>query len=90
MHTATEIGIDSFQANRAPDAVYKTMNLAGVFIRENDRFMNPANKGRYYHDGRFTTLLDVVNRYNTRFILGLTQAEKLDLVEYLKSLPAEE
>jgi len=90
LHTPAEIGIDSFQADRAPDGVYKTMNLAGVFVRENGLFMNPANKGRFYHDGRFATLLDVVNHYNTRFSLGLTAQEKADLVEYLKSLPAEE
>ena len=90
LHTPSEIGIDSFEADRAPDGVYKTMNLAGVFIRENGVFMNPANKGRYYHDGRFATLLDVVNHYNTHFSLGLTAQEKNDLVEYLKSLPQRE
>lgn len=90
LHTPAEIGIDSFQADRAPDNVYKTMNLAGIFVRENGLFMNPANKGRYYHDGRFPTLLDVVNHYNTRFSLGLTAQEKSDLVEYLKSLPERE
>lgn len=90
LHTPAEMGIDSFQADRSPDGVYKTMNLAGLFVRENGLFMNPANKGRYYHDGRFATLLDVVNHYNTRFSLGLTDQEKTDLVEYLKSLPAEE
>jgi hypothetical protein len=90
LHTPAEIGIDSFQADRAPDGVYKTMNLAGIFIRENGIFMSPANKGRYYHDGRFPTLLDVVNHYNTRFSLGLTAQEKNDLVEYLKSLPERE
>jgi len=88
LHTPAEIGIDSFEADRAPDGVYKTMNLAGIFVRENGLFMRPANKGRYYHDGRFATLLDVVNHYNTRFSLGLTPQEKLDVVEYLKSLPA--
>jgi hypothetical protein len=87
LHTPAEIGIDSFQADRSPDGVYKTMNLAGVFVRENAVFMNPANRGRYYHDGRFATLLDVVNHYNTHFSLGLTTQEKLDLVEYLKSIP---
>ncbi len=86
LHTPEEMGIDSFQADRAPDGVYKTMNLAGLFVRENGLFMNPANKGRYYHDGRFATLLDVVNHYNTLLSLGLTDQEKLDLVEYLKSL----
>lgn len=90
LHTPAEIGIDSFQADRAPDNVYKTMNLAGIFVRENGLFMNPANRGRYYHDGRFKTLLDVVNHYNVRFSLGLTAQEKSDLVEYLKSLPSAE
>jgi hypothetical protein len=90
LHKPAEIGIDSFEADRAPDGDYKTMNLAGIFVRENGLFMRPENKGRYYHDGRFATLLDVVNHYNTRFSLGLTQPEKLDLVEYLKSLPARE
>jgi len=90
LHTPAEIGIDSFEADRAPDGVYKTMNLAGIFVRENGLFMNPANKGRYYHDGRFATLLDVINHYNTHFNLGLTAQEKSDLVEYLKSLPERE
>ena len=86
LHTPAEMGIDSFQADRSPDGHYKTMNLAAVFIRENAVFMNPANRGRYFHDGRFATLLDVVNHYNTRFSLSLTEQEKSDLVEYLKSL----
>ena len=42
--------------------------------------------GGFYHDGRFQTLLDVVNSYDARFNLGLTDQEKNDLVEYLKSL----
>ena len=90
LHRPEEIGIDSFQANRAPDHTYKTMNLAGIFVRENGLFMKDANKGRYFHDGRFKTLLDVVNHYNIFFSLGLTDQEKRDLVEYLKSLPEAE
>lgn len=90
LHKAAEIGIDSFQADRAPDHAYKTQNLAGLFIRERGLFMNSANKGRFYHDGRFATLLDVVNHYNIHFNLQLTDNEKLDLVEYLKSLPEPE
>jgi len=86
LHPAADIGIDSFQADRAPDNTYKTMNLAGIFVRELGIFMDPANKGRFYHDGRFATLLDVVNHYNDHFNLGLTPQEKSDIVEYLKSL----
>lgn len=86
LHTPEEMRIDDFQANRAPGNSYKTMNLAGLFIRELGIFMKPENKGRFYHDGRFKTLLDVVRSYNERFNLGLTSDEKRDLVEYLKSL----
>ncbi|HVY80102.1 MAG TPA: hypothetical protein VG994_03900 [Steroidobacteraceae bacterium] len=87
LHKPEDIGIDSFQADRAPDGLYKTMNLAGLFVRENGLFMHSANKGRFYHDGRFATLLDVVDHYDRFFHLGLTAQEKHDLVEYLKSLP---
>lgn len=98
LHPPEDIKIDSFQANRAPSGAfapdgtmvpggnYKTMSLAGVFVRENARFMAPENAGRFYHDGRFKTLTDVVNSYNVRFSLGLTPDEVSQLVEYLKAL----
>jgi len=76
LHTPAEIGIDSFQADRSPDLRYRTAPLKGLWTH---------TKGGFYHDGRFATLLDVVNHYNTHFSLGLTEAEKTDLVEYLKS-----
>ena len=85
-HTAEEMKIDSFEADRAPGHAYQTMNLAGLFVRERGLFMFPQNKGRFYHDGRFTTLMDVVNSYDSRFNLGLSDQEKFDLIEYLKSL----
>jgi cytochrome c peroxidase len=77
MHLPSEIGIDSFQADRAPDHRYRTSPLKGLWTHQ---------KGGFYHDGRFATLLDVVNHYNTNFSLGLTPDQKDDLVEYLKSL----
>lgn len=85
-HTAEEMKIDSFQSDRSPGHGYRTMNLAGVFVRELGLYMKPENRGRFYHDGRFRTLLDTVESYNVRFGLGLTAQEKSDLVEYLKSL----
>jgi hypothetical protein len=77
MHSAQEIGIDDFQALRAPDKKYRTTPLHGLFAH---------SKGGFYHDGRFSTLLDVVNHYNSFMNLSLTDAEKSDLVEYLRSL----
>jgi hypothetical protein len=43
-------------------------------------------EGAFSHDGRFATLQDVVDHYNTFLKLGLTTAETRDLIEYLKSL----
>jgi hypothetical protein len=76
-HKASEIGIDDFQANRAPDNSYRTTPLRGMFAHM---------KRGFYHDGRFATLLDVVNHYNGFKKLNLTEQQKNDLVEYLKSL----
>lgn len=77
MHKASDIGIDDFQASRSPDDRYRTTPLKGLFAHA---------KGGFYHDGRFATLLDVVNHYNDFFKLGLSDREKGDLVEFLKSL----
>lgn len=77
MHTAGEIGIDDFQANRAPDKRYRTSPLKGLWTHTN---------GGFYHDGRFPTLRDVVDHYDAYLVLGLTEQEKGDLIEYLKSL----
>lgn len=86
VHTPEEMRIDSFQADRSPERAYKTMDLSGLFVRDRGLFMAKANRGRFYHDGRFKTLLDVVESYNERFGLGLTDQEMADLVQYLRSL----
>jgi mono/diheme cytochrome c family protein len=77
VHTAGEIGVDSFQADRSPDGRYRTSPLKGLWAHQ---------KGGFYHDGRFATLGDVVNHYDAHFALGLTDGEKQALAEYLKSL----
>jgi hypothetical protein len=77
MHTADEIGIDDFQASRSPDGRYRTTPLKGLWAHA---------KGGYYHDGRYPTLLAVVQHYNQTFNLRMSDGEMNDLVEYLKSL----
>ena len=81
LRQASEICIDSFQADRAPDHRYRTSPLNGLWTH---------TKGGFYHDGRFATLLDVVNHYNTCLNLHLSSGEKSDIVEYLKALPEPE
>jgi hypothetical protein len=78
MHTAEEMGIDDFHASRSPDKkFYRTTPLRGLFVRE---------KGGFYHDGRFATYADVIAHYERLLKLRLTEAEKADLTQYLKSL----
>jgi hypothetical protein len=79
MHTPEEVGVDAFQAERSPDRRYRTAPLKGLWTHE---------KGGFYHDGRFPTLLAVIDHYEDDTPLGisLSDAEKEDLVVYLRSL----
>lgn len=78
LHTPQEVGVDDFQAKRSPgEQGYRTAPLRGLFAH---------SKGGFYHDGRFATLGDVVEHYNSHLNLQLSVQEKTDLVEYLKSL----
>jgi cytochrome c peroxidase len=77
LHAPAEIGIDAFQADRSPTHMYRTAPLAGLWTHQ---------KGGFFHDGRFATLQDVVDHYDSQFNLHLTDAEKSDLVEYLKGI----
>jgi cytochrome c5 len=77
LHAPGEIGVDSWQADRSPTHMYRTAPLAGLWSHQ---------KGGFYHDGRFATLQDVIEHYDTFFKLRLTDQEKRDLAEYLKSL----
>ena len=79
-HTAQEIGIDAFQADRGPDRRYVTTPLRALFDTAK------IHKGGFYHDGRFATLEAVVNHYDGHFKLNLSPDQKRDLIEYLKSI----
>lgn len=45
-----------------------------------------ASRAPYFHGGNAATLMDVVNFYNLRFDIRLTDQEKKDLVNFLNSL----
>ena len=77
LHTASDVCIDSFQADRGPDHRYRTSPIGAITTHL---------KGGFYHDGRFPDLNSVVNHYNTCMNLGLTDQEKGDLIQYLISL----
>ncbi len=77
LHTGAEVGIDDLQASRSPDGRYRTTPLRGLWS-------HPARG--FYHDGRFGTLREVIDHYDATLGLGLTDADKGALAEYLKSL----
>ena len=77
LHPGSQIGIDSFEADRSPTHMYRTSPLAGLWSHQ---------KRGFYHDGRFPNLLSVVKHYDSTFHLGLTARQQNDLVQYLLSL----
>ena len=77
LHSPSEIGVDSFQADRSPTHMYRTAPLGGLWSH---------SKGGFYHDGRFATLRDVIEHYDKLLSLALSEQEKTALVEYLKSV----
>jgi mono/diheme cytochrome c family protein len=75
LHAPAEVGTDPTYANRSATKQYRTTPLRGLF-----------QHAPYFHDGSAPDLLAVVEHYDARFGLGLTAAQKADLVQYLKSL----
>jgi mono/diheme cytochrome c family protein len=75
LHSPAEVPTDPTHAERSATGMYRTTPLRALW-----------QHAPYFHDGSAATLADVVERYDAASGLGLTAAEKVDLVEYLKSL----
>jgi hypothetical protein len=75
--TPGQVCEDSFEADRSPTHMYRIAPLRGLFTH---------TKGGFFHDGRFKTLMDVVQHYDSCFNLHLSGGQESDLVQYLKSL----
>jgi hypothetical protein len=71
-----DICTDSFTASRSPTGRYRTTPLEGMFAH---------SKRGFYHDGRYPTLMSVVEHYDSCRNLNLTAREKSDLVQYVRS-----
>ena len=75
LHDAAEVGAEPVYASRSATGKYRSTPLRGAWQRP-----------PYFHDGRAATLLAVVNHYDQFFGLNLSEQQKADLVEFLKSL----
>ena len=69
------MGQDPAYALRSATKMYRTTPIRALW-------QHPP----YFHDGSAATLMAVVNRYNTLLNLALTNGQKADLVQYLKTL----
>ena len=75
LHDASETGMDPAYAARTTTKRYRTTPLRALW-------QHPP----YFHDGSAATLDDVIEHYDAFLRLRLTDAEKGDLVEFLKSI----
>jgi mono/diheme cytochrome c family protein len=75
LHDAAETGMDPAYADRTTTGQYRTTPLRALW-------QHPP----YFHDGSAGTLRDVVDHYNLELELELNEQQKLDLVEFLKSI----
>jgi hypothetical protein len=75
LHDPAEVGMDPRYAARSATRQYRTTPLRGL-----------QQHPPYFHDGSAGDLLAVVEHYDRLFGLNLTDRQKADLVEYLKSL----
>jgi mono/diheme cytochrome c family protein len=75
LHAPEETGMDPRYAARSTTKAYRTTPLRALW-----------SHAPYFHDGSAATLADVVAHYDAALQLGLSAAQRQDLVEYLKSL----
>lgn len=75
LHEAAETGMDPAYAARTTTKKYRTTPLRALW-------QHPP----YFHDGSAPTLEAVVEHYNRVLNLGLGDAQKQDLVQFLKSI----
>jgi cytochrome c peroxidase len=63
-----------------------TGNFADVGKFKGPILRGLAARAPYFHNGSARSLMDVVDFYESRFQVGFTQQEKLDLIAFLNSL----
>jgi hypothetical protein len=79
LHSAAEVGQDPAYAERSATKLYRTTPLRGLWHP-------PQLQGPYFHDGNAETLDAVIDHYVERFGLTLTARQRMDLLEFLKTL----
>jgi hypothetical protein len=86
VYTLKKIGSDDFKVVTDPGRALVTGKWKDI-----GRFKGPilrglAGRAPYFHNGSAASLIDVVNFYDARFSLGMTDQQKVDLVAFLRTL----
>jgi mono/diheme cytochrome c family protein len=79
LHDASETRMEPQYATRSVTKRYRTTPLRGLW-------RPPQLQGPYFHDGSAATLEAVVDHYVGALGLNLSQQQRTDLVEFLKTL----
>ena len=79
LHSPESVGQDATHALRSATKLYRTTPLRGLWHP-------PQLQGPYFLDGSAATLDEVVSHYEQRYGFSLTERQRRDLVEYLKTL----
>jgi mono/diheme cytochrome c family protein len=75
LHQPAETGMNPTYAQRSASKLYRTTPLRALW-----------QHAPYFHDGSAATLTDVVRHYEQALGLALTDGQRADLIEYLKSI----
>jgi cytochrome c peroxidase len=93
-HRTSDMPLYTFQ-NRTTGEILKTTDPGRALItgkwKDMSTFKGPvlrnvASHAPYFHNGSAATLHDVVDFYDTRFQIGLSEQDKSDLVAFLSAL----
>jgi cytochrome c peroxidase len=86
LYTFRRISDGAMVKTTDPGRAMKTGKWADIGKFKGPILRGLAARAPYFHNGMAATLQDVVEFYDTRFQLGLTDREKADLVAFLQSL----
>lgn len=86
LYTLTNIQTGQVVQTTAPGLAMLTGKWADIGKFKGPILRGLAARAPYFHNGSAATLMDVVDFYDTRFNIGMTELQKQDLVAFLSAL----
>ena len=86
LYTLTNIQTGQVVQTTDPGLAMLTSKWADIGKFKGPILRGLAARAPYFHNGSAATLMDVVDFYDTRFNIGMTELQKQDLVAFLSAL----